>query len=786
MVLAVPGIDFLQTLLPGNLEQPWRDPGYLGPTIGSHFLDQKHPITVVPFVRWRDRDTAGTEPAARALREEIIGLEANARARGVAFGIIAHSWGNVLTHVALAGLRPDIKTHVDVMVSLGSPLGYLADLAKGSDRCANQLFGNPVRVAVQQELCRRVPHEFMTLLQYRRMKEWVNLYSATDEISRPMPVPPASRNVELGSIGGLTQDHVQYYDWRYRAGDVLLRESSNARRLRDTARKTLDQVAQVLLAASSATDIARGGGPAAAPASAVPGVSGRVTDAPDHGIPGIHVYACPIPPGTCGYAHTGADGAYTIQLPVGRYRVQFGRSSDGRQPDGYYSGAGFTKDVNSAVLIEVRDHQISGVDVTLPTRSQGPTTTAGPDSWVAGSWLVNSQITDRTGNARDRRGRMELSLSGKDVRGRYSFDEVPGLAASTTGVVSGGTVSGNQVLLNLQRADGTVSGGRARFQGIWDSQAQTIRGTVTFVGQGAIAQRRFEMSKVREEPQPAEDPARPTPAPVAAAAARGTTPSRTTWSLKGRFDYRPEVNACTHQFRRADDPIIGVDVTGVVTADVDLVDHVIVRSILADGQRFALDTCPNAKIIKAMLKIALFTPRYQEGRAVAVEANFWASDSPSSPNAFYKNHAAAAASSEAAEAKRRAEIAAKHAGQRAAWQKSMDELTKAAGVQGWLVTEESIEALNTNPYVWQRKTIGIPASFWKMESRGIAHFQVVDQGGLSLNLLVSGVPLTRFTKAGEDVLLAGDVQDKVVDRYISLKFRGAVARPSEENPFLKR
>jgi hypothetical protein len=303
------------------------------------------------------------------LREEIVSFEARARARGAAFGIIAHSWGNVLTHLALLGLPPDIKTQVDVLVSLGSPLGYLADLSRSADRCARQLFGNPVRVAIQRELCQRVPPEFMNLSQYRRVREWVNLYSATDEISKPMPVPPTSRNIALGTVGGLVQDHVQYYDWRYRAGDVLLRKTSGAQGVRDTARKTLDRLAVILLAAASTTDVAQKATPAASHAPADPSIAGGVTDPHGKGVPGIHVYACPIPPGTCGHAETLADGTYEIRVPAGRYRVQFGRTSDGRRPDGFYGRAGFTTDMNSALLVEVRDRRVSGVAVSLPFSS---------------------------------------------------------------------------------------------------------------------------------------------------------------------------------------------------------------------------------------------------------------------------------------------------------------------------------------------------------------------------------------------------------------------------------
>lgn len=95
-------------------------------------------------------------------------------------------------------------------------------------------------------------------------------------------------------------------------------------------------------------------------------IEGRVISASGAPFAGIHVYACPIPAGTCGYAVTGSDGGYRVAVATGSFRVQFGRTSVGQSPDGYFSSGGFTTTMAQATLLTVANASITGVNVTLP------------------------------------------------------------------------------------------------------------------------------------------------------------------------------------------------------------------------------------------------------------------------------------------------------------------------------------------------------------------------------------------------------------------------------------
>ncbi len=97
-----------------------------------------------------------------------------------------------------------------------------------------------------------------------------------------------------------------------------------------------------------------------------PQIAGRVTNQRGGPYPGIHVYACPIPPGTCGQTTTGADGSYTVLVPNGTYRVQFGRTSEGSRPDGYWSRGGFVSRVGDATNVQVQGARSFWIDVRLP------------------------------------------------------------------------------------------------------------------------------------------------------------------------------------------------------------------------------------------------------------------------------------------------------------------------------------------------------------------------------------------------------------------------------------
>ena len=98
----------------------------------------------------------------------------------------------------------------------------------------------------------------------------------------------------------------------------------------------------------------------------LPRISGLVTNSTGAPFPNIHVYACPIPAGSCVHTVTNADGSYSIVVGDGTFRLQFGRSSDGQTPDGYYSAGGFTTDAGRATLITIRGAGVDGISVRMP------------------------------------------------------------------------------------------------------------------------------------------------------------------------------------------------------------------------------------------------------------------------------------------------------------------------------------------------------------------------------------------------------------------------------------
>lgn len=98
-----------------------------------------------------------------------------------------------------------------------------------------------------------------------------------------------------------------------------------------------------------------------------PKLSGWVKQASGQPFAGIHVYSCLLSSGVCTHSVTDQQGFFSMVLPNGIYRVQFGRTDDVHAADGYYkqSYSGFTQDVNSAtpVAMDVLD---VGFLVTMP------------------------------------------------------------------------------------------------------------------------------------------------------------------------------------------------------------------------------------------------------------------------------------------------------------------------------------------------------------------------------------------------------------------------------------
>lgn len=94
-------------------------------------------------------------------------------------------------------------------------------------------------------------------------------------------------------------------------------------------------------------------------------IRGKVTRGNGTPYPDIHVYACSLSPGGCGQAVTAADGSYSIPRDNGTYVVQFGRTSNGATPDGYYSTNGFVANRASATPVSISGADVPGINVTM-------------------------------------------------------------------------------------------------------------------------------------------------------------------------------------------------------------------------------------------------------------------------------------------------------------------------------------------------------------------------------------------------------------------------------------
>ena len=123
--------------------------------------------------------------------------------------------------------------------------------------------------------------------------------------------------------------------------------------------------------------------PAPPPAPAPPptisrtGISGNVRQT-SGAMTGVHVYTCPVVRAECGYGLTDTNGNYSITVMDGSYWVQFGRSSDGRSPDGYYSSSGFVTEISRATAVTVRGAMVTGIDVSFPSLTPQPSPSPSP------------------------------------------------------------------------------------------------------------------------------------------------------------------------------------------------------------------------------------------------------------------------------------------------------------------------------------------------------------------------------------------------------------------------
>ena len=222
--LAVPGIDFAESLFPGDYRHPDHNPEYLADKIRSYFTRFpafKENEPVAPFLGWYDRDIAGTKNAVRALKKAIQDGYAAAVFNKRSFNVVAHSWGGVLAYLALQELASEGKNiEVDNFFTLGTPVGMIPQCGKAESLRA----GDRNLPIIKSVVCNHVPQSLRgkPIGRPRGVKNWVNYYSDGDPVSTK--ILGVAQNENVGKFGfgilgsrdtatGVILNHSQYYEW---------------------------------------------------------------------------------------------------------------------------------------------------------------------------------------------------------------------------------------------------------------------------------------------------------------------------------------------------------------------------------------------------------------------------------------------------------------------------------------------------------------------------------------------------------------------------------------------
>lgn len=123
-IVTVDGLSFVNTLLLPGSEAIDDSQHYLKTALDNMGLDL--PNTTVTAFHW-SRDAADTSETVETLRTFLIQKYKAAKQAGKRFIIVAHSWGTVLTYLALSSQSTQAdsenRVYVDLYITLGSPLG---------------------------------------------------------------------------------------------------------------------------------------------------------------------------------------------------------------------------------------------------------------------------------------------------------------------------------------------------------------------------------------------------------------------------------------------------------------------------------------------------------------------------------------------------------------------------------------------------------------------------------------------------------------------------------------
>jgi hypothetical protein len=476
-----------------------------------------------------------------------------------------------------------------------------------------------------------------------------------------------------------------------------------------------------------------GGFVLATPAQAGGGISGRVVDAAGNPLPGLHVYACPFPIGLCAHAVSSQDGTYRLNTPNGRYRLQFGRTSDGNRPDGFYGPSGFTSDGTKASLLVVRDRDVQNIVVQAPwtTGSRSPGTggqpggsdptlsTIGRDSVVSGSTGEPVSLSSLLG-----------------IWHGYTFHKCTGSGFGIfTWIVSG---DGKFRSIGVKPVSGQVAlVGRA---GTWTAGSET--GTLTVVD----ANRIDGVHPQGEAPCP---PLMFRLHRVPSKAAEIAVASQVEWIVRIAPAAGEPMDCDGSRVPRS------ISLDGFLGPSVDPTNEKVMRGIYNSGKEYVKEYCPVARPpgLQLVWNGNFYSAGYQNGSSPAVTFSdyvmFGAPDG-------YRNLAAETVEArEASERKQRAEAQAKLAQENAqrARNEKFEAFKKRSRVDVWLSAAEAGN-FTSNPFPWKGKTVGLIAEFVAMRSENSAIFAI---GGTNF-VVISNLPATRFTTSGQRAMIAGRVQ----------------------------
>ena len=205
-------------------------------------------------------------------------------------------------------------------------------------------------------------------------------------------------------------------------------------------------------------------------------------------------------------------------------------------------------------------------------------------------------------------------------------------------------------------------------------------------------------------------------------------------------------------------------VDGRISSTIDLANQQTAKAFLYQGKEYALAKCqPRLKpeeLVGFEVPVLLYSPRYQDGRKVAVLGIF-RFDKSRDPSGFslsgYDNYIAAEAKQKqeriAAEAKQKQEQIAAEAKQKQREAK-IEAFKKRSRVDVWLASSDIRNSFTSNPFPWKGKIVGCIAEFGFMRSENSGIFSL---GGTNF-VVISNIPATRFTGSGQKAMVAGRVQ----------------------------